>query len=181
MFPIPTLRSLLSFLAVSLAMNAAAADSAFESAFRNSLLKSFDEASGKIIALAEAIPEDKYGWRPMEGVSTVRNVLAHVSETNLSLGGRLGGTPPASLDRKNVRSAMNTKSEALAVTRQSMQYIRDVLTNVPAGELITEVNVFGSKAPKLRVALLPVDHAHEHLGQLIAYARMNRIVPPWSK
>lgn len=181
MSPPKSLRPLLALTGLLIALNATAADSAFEAAFRASLIKSFNEASDKILALAEALPEDKYGWRPMEGVSSVHDVLAHVSETNLSLGARLGGTPPAGLDRKNVKSAMNTKSEALAVTRQSMQHIREVLSKVPAAELLLEVNVFGSKAPKLRVALLPVDHAHEHLGQLIAYARMNRVVPPWSK
>ena len=71
----------------------ASADTAFEAAFRTSLLKSFDEASGKIIQLAEAIPEDKYGWQPMTGVNTVREVLVHVTETNLALGGMLGAAP----------------------------------------------------------------------------------------
>jgi len=160
---------------------AAAADSAFEIAFRTSLLKSFNDASGKILALAEAIPESKYDWRPMEGVSSVQEILVHVTETNLELGARLGGKSPAGLERKSVRGTMKTKAEALTITKQGMQFIRDVLTAIPAAELLPEVNVFGSPAPKMRVAFLPADHAHEHLGQLIAYARMNRIVPPWSK
>ncbi len=175
------LRSILLFAGVSFALGAKAADGSFEGAFRASLLKSFNEASGKILALAEAIPEASYGWRPMEGVTSVREVLVHVTETNFSLGARLGGKPPSGIDRKAVGDAMKTKAEALAVTKQSMDYIRDILATIPAADLLPEVNVFGSKAPKLRVALLPVDHAHEHLGQLIAYARMNRIVPPWSK
>ena len=171
----------LALTGLFLALTAGAADSPFEAAFRTSLLKSFDEASGKILTLAEAIPEATYGWRPMDGVNSVREILAHVTETNLSLGARLGGKPPAGLDRKTVGDAVKTKAEALAVTKQGMEYIRGVLAAVPAAELMPEVNVFGSKAPKLRVAMLPVDHAHEHLGQLIAYARMNHIVPPWSK
>ena len=176
-----TLRSILFLTALALALSANAADEAFEAAFRTSLLKSFNEASGKILALAEAIPEASYGWRPMEGVNSVRDVLVHVTETNFSLGSRLGGKPPVGADRKAVGNAMKTKADAIAMTKQGMDYIRDILATVPAAELLPEVNVFGSKAPKLRVALLPVDHAHEHLGQLIAYARMNRIVPPWSK
>jgi len=176
-----SLRFLLPLTGLGLALTANAADSLFEAAFRTSLLKSFNEASGKILALAESIPEANYGWRPMEGVNSVRDVLVHVTETNFSLGARLGGKPPAGIDRKAVGDAMKTKAEALTVTKQSMDYIRDILSAIPAAELLPEVNVFGSKAPKLRVALLPVDHAHEHLGQLIAYARVNRIVPPWSK
>lgn len=170
----------LAFLMAALPF-ATAADSAFEAAFRTSLLKSFNEASGKLLSLAEAIPESNYGWRPMEGVSSVREILVHVTETNLSLGARLGGQPPVGLDRKTIRDAMKTKVEALAIAKQGVEFIRAVLTTIPAGELLPEVNVFGSPAPRLRVAFLPADHAHEHLGQLIAYARMNRIVPPWSK
>ncbi len=117
----------------------------------------------------------------MEGVSSVRQILVHVTETNLNLGARLGGKPPVGLDRKTVRETMKTKAEAIAVAKQGMQFIREVLSTIPAAELLPEVNVFGSQAPRMRVAFLPADHAHEHLGQLIAYARMNRIVPPWSK
>src|SRR5688572_25925616 len=157
------------------------ADSAFESAFRASLLKSFEEASSKILRLAEAIPDSGYGWRPMEGVNSVREVLVHVTETNYALAERLGSKPPAGIDRRKVGDSMQTKAEALAATGRSIEFMKSVLAAVPAEGLIPEVNVFGAKAPKLRVALLPVDHAHEHLGQLIAYARMNRVVPPWSK
>ena len=175
------LRSLLTLTVLTLAATVNAADGAYEAAFRVSLLKSFDEASGKILTLAGAIPEANYGWRPMDGVTSVREVLVHVTETNVSLGARLGGKPPVGIERKAVGSTMKTKAEALAVTKLSMDYVREILATIPAPELLPEVNVFGSKAPKLRVAMLPVDHAHEHLGQLIAYARMNRIVPPWSK
>jgi len=174
-------RPIMALTGLFCAFTAGAADSAFEAAFRTSLLKSFDEASGKILALANAIPESSYSWRPMDGVSSVRDVLAHVTETNLSLAARLGGKPPAGLDQTAVGEALKTKAGILAVTKQGIDYVHEVLAAVPAADLLPEVNVFGSKAPKLRVALLPVDHAHEHLGQLIAYARMNRIVPPWSK
>ncbi len=175
------LRSLLLLSSLLFALAATAADSAFESAFRTSLLKSFDEASGKLLRLAEAIPEDKYGWEPMEGVNSVREILVHVAGTNYGLANRLGTKPPAGVDARKLGAGMQTKADAIAVTKQSMDHVRGVLAGISAEELLPEVNVFGAKAPRLRVALLPVDHAHEHLGQLIAYARMNRIVPPWSK
>ena len=157
------------------------ADTAFESAFRTTLLKSFEEANAKLLNLADAIPESKYAWRPMEGVSSVRDVLVHVTETNYALAERLGTKPPAGVDRKKVGETMKTKADAIAATRRSIEFMKTVLAAVPGPELLPEVTVFGAKVPKLRVALLPLDHAHEHLGQLIAYARMNRIVPPWSK
>jgi uncharacterized damage-inducible protein DinB len=172
---------ILSALAGVFSAISVSADSAFESAFRASLLKSFEEASGKILRLGEAFPDSSYGWRPMEGVISVREVLVHVTETNYALAERLGSKPPAGIDRRKIGDSMQTKTEALAATAQSIEFMKGVLQAVPAEALIPEVNVFGAKAPKLRVALLPVDHAHEHLGQLIAYARMNRVVPPWSK
>lgn len=159
----------------------ASAEEPFPAAFRTSLLRSFDEASGKILQLAEAFPEEKYAWRPMEGVNSVREVLVHVAETNYALAERLGTKPPAGVDRRKLGTTMTSKADAIAATKRSVDFVRSVLSSVPAETLLPEVNVFGQKAPKLRVALLPGDHAHEHLGQLIAYARMNRIVPPWSK
>ena len=71
-------------------MTVNAADGAYESAFRVSLLKSFDEASGKILALADAIPEANYGWRPLDGVASGRAVPVHGAETTMRFGGRRG-------------------------------------------------------------------------------------------
>ena len=175
------LHSVLSALVAVSFAHAAPTDAAFESAFRVSLLKSFEEASGKILRLAEAIPEGTYDWRPMEGVSSVREVLVHVAATNYALAERLGTKPPAGIDRRRMEDSMQTKVDAISATRSSIAWMNRALAAVPARELLPEVNVFGNKLPKVRVALLPVDHAHEHLGQLIAYARMNRIVPPWSQ
>ncbi|MEO6244398.1 MAG: DinB family protein [Opitutaceae bacterium] len=175
-----TLRSLL-VLASLLFTVATAADAPFEAAYRASLLKSFEESTGKLLSLAEAIPEANYGWQPMEGVSTVGDILVHVTETHYALAERLGTKPPSGIDRKKMSAAMRTKAEAIAATKRSVEFMAGVLAAIPADSLLPEVNVFGAKVPKLRVTLLPLDHAHEHLGQLIAYARMNRVVPPWSK
>jgi len=175
-----TLRSLL-ILTGLFSTVAAAADTPFEAAYRTSLLKSFEESTGKMLSLAAAIPEANYGWRPMEGVSTVRDILVHVTETHYALAERLGTKPPPGIERKKMDSAMRTKAEAIAATKRSVEFMAGVLAAIPADSLLPETKVFGATVPKLRVTLLPVDHAHEHLGQLIAYARMNRVVPPWSK
>lgn len=174
-------RPLLAFLGLFSALTVTAADSAFETAFRTSLLKSFDEATSKIISLADAIPESKYGWRPMEGVKSVREVLVHITETHYSLAERLGTKPPDGVNSQKIGAEMQTKAEAIARTKQSIKFMRDVLAEIRSEDLLPEADVFGAKAPKLRIALLPVDHAHEHLGQLIAYARINNVTPPWSK
>ena len=76
------------------------------------MLRSFDKASGKILRLAVAIPAAHYGWRPMDGVGIVRDVLVHVTETNLMLGNRLGTKPAAGLARKTVGAGMNTAASS---------------------------------------------------------------------
>ena len=76
------------------------------------MLRSFDKASGKILRLAVAIPAADYGWRPIDRVGTVRDVLVHVTETNLMLGNRLGTKPPAGLARKTVGAPMNTAASS---------------------------------------------------------------------
>ena len=176
---LPKLILVLSGLLLALTVHAA--DNEFEAATRVSVLRSFDDANGKILRLAGVFPEDKYGWRPMEGVNSVREVLEHVAATNYALAERLGTKPPEGVDRRKLDAIMQTKADAIAVWQQSAAHVRGVLAAIPAANLVAEVTVFGAKAPLLRVALLPPEHAHEHLGQLIAYARMNQIVPPWSK
>ncbi len=176
-----TVHRILSLVGLWSLLAVGQADDAFSKAFRTSLLKSLDDASGKLVSLADAIPEDKYDWRPMDGVNSVREILVHVTETNYSLAERLGAKTPPGIDRGNMGPSMKTKAQAIAATKEGIGFIRKVLTEIPVEELLPEVNVFGSNLPKLRVAMLPVDHAHEHLGQLIAYARMNHIVPPWSR
>jgi hypothetical protein len=66
----------------------------------------------QILRLAVAIPEAHYGWRPMDGIGTVRDVLVHVTETNLMLGNRLGTKPPAGLARTTVGAPMNTAASS---------------------------------------------------------------------
>lgn len=179
LYPMKFIRSLLSLAGLLFAL-VAFADTAFETAFRFSLLQSYDDASGKFLQLADAIPEADYGWKPMEGVNTVREVLVHVTEANLGLGGMLGGKAPAGLDRKTAGKSMNTKAEAIAVAKQSIAFMHDLIATMPVEGLAKEMDFFGGKAPKVRVVMVAVDHAHEHLGQLIAYARANHVKPPWS-
>jgi len=173
--------TLLLIASLLLPLSVLAEDTPFQAGFRDSLLKSYDDATGKIMQLADAIPEDKYGWRPMDGVNSVQEVLQHVTQANLGIGGMLGAKAPAGLDRKTVGAAMKTKADAIATTKSAIDAVREALATIPANQLMEEVDFFGGKAPKFRVVMILVGHEHEHLGQLIAYARSNHVVPPWSK
>ncbi len=179
-YPMKSFRTLAGLAGLLVAL-VASADPAFESAYRGTLLKSYDGAEEKFLALAEAIPESDYAWRPMAGVNSVREILVHVTEANLFLLGRLGGKIPAGVDPKALGASMTTKAAAIGVTRQVIGAMHERLATIPLGELTEEIKFFGATTPKMGVAAQAVDHAHEHLGQLIAYARANHVTPPWSK
>jgi uncharacterized damage-inducible protein DinB len=122
----------------------------------------------KLVNLAEAMPDDKYGWRPGEGVRSVSEVFAHIASANYFFGGRLGGGE-APADVREWEKTVTAKADVVAKLKTSFEAVIG-----PVGS----TDLSGDSA---RMALMVVTHAHEHLGQLIAYARSNGVVPPWSR
>jgi len=143
-------------------------------------LASLDDATGKILQLAETFTEEQYAWRPMEGVASVQDAIVHVARSYYFIGDKLGVPPPAGFNRREFGKGAG-KPETIALFRAALQHMREAIRQAPADRLGEEVELFGGKVPLARVLILACDHSHEHLGQLIAYARMNRVVPPWSR
>ena len=138
----------------------------------------FDDAANKIVQLAEAIPPEKYAWRPADGVRSVAEVIGHVSGGNYFLMGMAGAPAPAGTPRN--LEQITAKAEALSALRQSIEHVRGAMRGLTAADLDAPATIFGRQSTKRDACLLVVVHAHEHLGQLIAYARSNGITPPWS-
>ena len=159
---------------------APAATPAPAAGFQTDLLADFDGAMKHLVALAEAMPADKYGWRPGEGVRSFGEVVMHVAAGFYMGSAALGAPAPAGVDPSKLES-MADKDHALAALKASIEHFRAAATAVPAGSLDDQVDLFGRKFTKRRVMLLMQGHGHEHTGQAIAYARMNGIVPPWSQ
>ena len=136
------------------------------------------DAANKIVQLAEAIPAEKYAWRPSEGVRTVSEVIGHVSGGNYFLMGMAGAQAPAGTPRN--LEQITAKAEALTALRRSIEHVRSSMRAMTAADLDAPATIFGRQSTKRDACLLVVVHAHEHLGQLIAYARSNGITPPWS-
>ena len=151
--------------------------------FRAALLTDLDVLEQKYVALAEAVPADSYDWRPMEGVRSVSEVYGHVANAAYMFGGMLGHDVPADRgveDAPQNLEELTDKAGVVAVLKRSFPYVRDMINATPDSELEQEITLFGQPATVRDVLLLVTTHMHEHLGQSIAYARANRVVPPWS-
>ena len=142
------------------------------------MLNWFDDAANKIVQLAEAIPAEKFAWRPGDGVRSVAEVIGHVSGGNYFLMGMAGAQAPAGTPRN--LEQITAKAEAIRALQQSIEHVRTSMRAMTAADLDAPATIFGRQSTKRDACLLVVVHAHEHLGQLIAYARSNGVTPPWS-
>lgn len=148
---------------------------------RAELVKELESAERKLVALAEAIPQDKYTWRPAEGVRSVSEVFVHVAGANLMIPG-MAGVPAATgiTIARDAEKTMTDKAQIVNALRQSFAHAKNAVNTMSDADLDTAAQLFGQPSTKRGVLLLIATHAHEHTGQQIAYARMIGIAPPWS-
>jgi hypothetical protein len=136
----------------------------------------------KYIGLAQAFPQDKYSWRPMDGVRSVSEVLMLAAAEGYGFipGGFGGkpGLPPA--DMKQL-SAVTDKAQVIEHLNKAFAHVTSQLESIDPATLTGKRTFLGQQRSAANKALTIGGDLHEHLGQLIAYARMNHIVPPWSK
>lgn len=163
--------------AVSVRLQQPAAPDAWKSEFQ----ANYDETGRKMMQLATVTPWAKYAWRPGKGVRSICEVFLHVAGANYEFGGPIGIVKPAGLDVEKMEKCPATKDAVLATMKTGYANMRAAVTALPAASADDQVNLFGSKMTKRAMLLFTAEHAGEHLGQAIAYSRMNRIVPPWSK
>ena len=145
---------------------------------RADMLAQFDDAAGKISQLADAIGQDKYGWRP-SGARSVSEVLMHVVGGNYYLLTFAGVQPSKQLPR-DAEKTITDKPQIGAELKASYDHVRAAIARLPDADLDKPATMFGRQTTVRNVYLTIVTHAHEHLGQLIAYARSIGVVPPWS-
>src|SRR5688572_23755890 len=143
------------------------------------LLARFDESTTKLLQLARAIPADKYDWSPTAGVRSVRHVLVHTAMGNYYTAEDAGVPRPTDLPRDPER-VIAGKDTVIAFVERSKQHLRAALERLNDADLQRPTTMFGQKTTYGNVYLFGIGHVHEHLGQLIAYARSAGIVPPWS-
>jgi uncharacterized damage-inducible protein DinB len=157
----------------------AAALAAPASGFRAEFLGQYAYGEKQILDLAEATPADKYGWRPGEGVRSISEVYIHIAGGNYFLLGFAGIKPPAGLD-KEMEKNITEKAKVIDELKKSFAHVRAGIAATSDADLDKPVKMFGRDTTVRGVLLSVVSHEFEHLGQSIAYARMNGIVPPWT-
>jgi uncharacterized damage-inducible protein DinB len=133
-----------------------------------------------LVSIAEAIPADKYAWRPAPGVRSVSEVLMHITQANFYLLSVTGPKMPHALERDDVEKTIVSKPEVLAYLRRSLEAVRTARAQLKPGDLERKVKIEGETVNVDGMYLRIICHDNEHMGQLIAYARVNGIVPPWS-
>ena len=148
--------------------------------FQKEAVGQLDDAAQKLTELAEAMPESRYAWRPGKGVRSVSEVFRHVAAANYQLGTFLGVKIPDGLEPAKFEKTPMTKAEIVDLLKKSFVHARRVMASLTDEQLREEVPFFGQPSTRHGVMLTMVSHAHEHLGQSIAYARINRVVPPWT-
>lgn len=139
----------------------------------------FDGSMEKFVALAEAMPADKYGWSPGPGTMTVAKVFAHVARYNYLYPATSLGAPAPGGRAEDAAEALADQAQLVARLRESGDHVRLVVRGLADPSRTTEQ--YGRAVPQWSVLLQLVAHMNEHLGQAIAYARMNGVVPPWSR
>lgn len=174
--------------AVSLAAAPAAAQDVMTKESVASLKASFvsdlDAMQKKFVGLAQAFPQQKYNWRPMEGVRSVSEVLMLAAMEGYSFIPSSFGAKAADLGSREEAGKLrmlSDKAQVIDHLNKGFAHAKQQLESLDAATLTGKRKVMGQDRSAADVALFIGGDLHEHLGQLIAYARMNQIVPPWSK
>lgn len=153
------------------------------------LLTDLGQLESKMMALAKAIPADKYDWRPSAGARSVIEVFRHVAADNYFLPAVVGHPADASTGIKgddfNTAVAFERRpldrAQTLAQLERSFAHLKQALGATTPARLGERVSMFGQSFTVQQTWILTATHLHEHLGQLIAYARSNDVAPPWSQ
>jgi len=151
------------------------------SGYRGEVLAEVTIQEDKLLRLAEAIPADKYTWRPAADVRSFAEVFLHIAAANYNLPKLFGTPPPAGFDFRGLEKSTTDKAKIVATLKESFTHSKKAIMSVPDADLEKSFDWFGGKNTERGALLFMTRHTAEHLGQAIAYARMIGIVPPWTE
>ena len=143
----------------------------------------------KIVGLARSLPAETFGWRPAKGVRSIGDVLLHVAGDNYFLPALMGAAAPPetaidAADNKSVarfESRTLTRGQIIAELEKSFAFLKQAMNDTPDSALESRPKHSVRNITTRGLWIAALSHLHEHLGQLIAYARSNNVTPPWSK
>ena len=151
-------------------------------AMKAAYLADMEVMRGKYLGLADAFPQDLYTWRPMEGVRSVSEVLMLIASEGYGFAPMALGAPTAlSREESQGLAEITDKATVIDHVTKGFAYAQETIEAIDPADLVGSRSLFGRERTSPELMLFVAGDMHEHLGQLIAYARMNRIVPPWSR
>ncbi len=135
--------------------------------------------SRQLVALAEAIPAEKYAWRPAPGVRSASEVFMHIAIANFGLLGTTGAKMPPGIT-ENFEKTVTAKGDVIDWLKRSLEAVKTAHAGIKPADLERKVKNGDRDATVDGIYLRIIVHANEHMGQLVAYARVNGVKPPWS-
>lgn len=149
--------------------------------YRDEFARHFEQSSRKVLSLSKAMPASTYEWAPDEGLMAVAQVYAHIARYNyLYLHESLGISAPQGVDWRNFES-ITDKDRIVALLEQSVEHVRTATRNMTEADLTRSTRLYGRDVAGWAVLFQLLAHMNEHVGQSVSYARMNGVVPPWSR
>jgi len=134
----------------------------------------------KFVRLAEAIPAEKYTWRPGDGVRSISEAFLHVADMNFQMPLAIGATPAPGYKKEGYEKSTTDKAAIIEQLSQSFRYVHAYVEQMTNADFAKPETKFGSEANAGDIIYIIITDDHEHLGQSVAYARINGIVPPWT-
>jgi uncharacterized damage-inducible protein DinB len=135
--------------------------------------------SQQLIELAEATPADKFAWRPAPGVRSTSEVYMHIVFANFGLLAFTGPKAPNDL-KPEMEKSVTAKADVINWLKRSLDAVKQAHLAVTAQDLQRKIRIHDRDSSVDAMYLRIIVHANEHMGQLVAYARMTGVVPPWS-
>ena len=143
-------------------------------------LQDLQNVQKKFVDLANALPAEKFAWRPSPDSRSFAEVFLHVAGERYGILGLMGAEHPAGFDAKTFEKSTTDKTQIISELNKSWDFAQktiDGMTNADFAKLLPKL---GPQANAGDVVYILVADAHEHLGQAVAYSRENGIVPPWT-
>ena len=153
---------------------------------RKWFLVDLDTLHSKFVALSEAIPAEKYSWRPAPGVRSIGEAFMHVASeyyvyTPMSYGATRSPVIPRGPEAFKAFESKSTKADVQKHLKEGFAYMKQQIEGLDATAITGTQKIFGGDRTIIESSFIMSGDLHEHLGQLIAYARANGVTPPWSK
>ena len=139
----------------------------------------WSHVSRQLLALAEATPAEKFSWRPAPGVRSIGEVYMHIAIANFYLLSVTGPKEPAV--EVSMEKTVTAKADVIDWLKRSLDAVATARAHLKPADYQHKVSIDNKVVTVDGMYLRIIVYANEHMGQSVAYARMNGIVPPWSK